>query len=181
MDENTIGERIKKRRNDLGISLRALAKEVDLTASFLSQLERGQADPSIKSLRKIADALNTPLFSFLIDNETGPVVRKTARKRLQLPKSRVICELLTPSVQRKMEMFIVKVDPARGNIAQQLSQPTEECILVLNGKLCIQLGDQEYELEEGDSIYFSGSNLSGIRAMGSEEATFISAMTPAVF
>ena len=50
-----IGERIRVRRNELGLSLRALAKEVDLTASFLSQLERDQADPSIKSLRKIAD------------------------------------------------------------------------------------------------------------------------------
>jgi transcriptional regulator with XRE-family HTH domain len=182
MDENVLGERIKSRRNDLGMSLRALAKEVDLTASFISQLERGQADPSIKSLRKIADALGVPLFYFLIDNgEAGPVVRKNARKRLQLPKSRVICELLTPSIQRKMEMFIVTVDPSRGNFAQTLSQPTEECILVLDGELSVQITDQKYTLEEGDSIYFNGSNLNAIRAVGNRESTFISAITPAVF
>ena len=110
--ENRIGERIHTRRKELGLSLRALAKEVDLTASFLSQLERGQADPSIKSLRKIAAALGVPLFSFLADNgDVNPVVRKDRRKRLQLPGSQVVCELLTPSVQRKMEVFIVTVDP----------------------------------------------------------------------
>ena len=180
--ENRIGERIHTRRKELGLSLRALAKEVELTASFLSQLERRQADPSIKSLRKIAAALGVPLFYFLADSDdANPVVRKDSRKRLQLPGSRVVCELLTPSVQRKMEVFIVTVDPARGNIAYPLSQPTEECILVLEGRLCVKLIDQECDLDAGDSIYFDGSNLRAILAVGDQNARFISAMTPAVF
>ncbi len=180
--DNMIGERIHSRRQELNLSLRALAKQVDLTASFLSQLERGQADPSIKSLRKIADALGVPLFYFLADDtDANPVVRRDARKRLQLPGSQVICELLTPSVQRKMEVFIVTVAPVRGNIAQPLPQPTEECILVLEGRLCVQLADQEYELETGDSIYFDGGSLRAISARGDQDARFISALTPAVF
>ena len=179
--DNQIGERIHSRRKELNLSLRALAKEVDLTASFLSQLERGQADPSIRSLRKIANALGVPLIIFLADDtHADPVVRRDARKRLQLPGSQVVCELLTPSIQRKMEVFVVTVDPARGNIAKPLSQPTEECILVLEGRLCVQLADQEYELEAGDSIYFDGASLRTISAQGDQDARFISALTPAV-
>jgi transcriptional regulator with XRE-family HTH domain len=177
-----IGDRIRVRRNELGLSLRALAKEVNLTASFLSQLERDQADPSIKSLRKIADAMRVPLFYFLAEEtEVDPVVRKDRRKRLQLPGSKVVCELLTPSVGGMMQVFTVTVSPDRGNIAQRLTEPTEECIVLIEGRLCVKLSDTEYELSPGDSIYFEGANLQAIAAVGDEDAVFISAMTPAVF
>lgn len=177
-----IGKRIRNRRNELGLSLRALSEQVDLTASFISQLERDQVDPSIKSLRRIADALRVPLFYFLAeDAETDPVVRKGSRKRLQLPRSKVVCELLTPNIHRKMEVFMVRVDPTRGNIAQSLSEPTEECIVVLEGCLCVELADKTYDLDAGDSIYFEGPTLRSISAKGDQTAVFYSAMTPAVF
>lgn len=177
-----IGKRIRARRTELDLSLRDLAHKVGLTASFLSQIERDLADPSIKSLRKIADALQVPLFYFLSENgDTNPVVRRDQRKRLQLPGSTVICELLTPDLNHKMEMFLVSVDPSPENIAHPLSQPTEECILVLEGRLCVKLGDNEYELEAGDSIYFEGPNLREISATGEKHVVFVSAMTPAVF
>ena len=93
------GERIKAQRNELGQSLRALAKDVDLTASFLSQIERNQADPSIKSLRRIADALGVPMLYFLSDDDaTDPVVRRDRRNQLVIPESGVTYELLTPDL-----------------------------------------------------------------------------------
>ena len=177
-----LGERIRERRNELGLSLRTLAEEVDLTASFLSQIERAQADPSIRSLRRIADALGVSLFHFLVERESvSPVVRKDERKRLELPGSKVVCELLTPSIRRKMEALMINANPVRGNIAQPLPAPTEECIVVFEGRVCVTLNDEEYELEPGDSIYFEGSRLRSISAVGDEEALFLSAMTPAVF
>jgi transcriptional regulator with XRE-family HTH domain len=177
-----IGQRIRARRTELGMSLRDLAREVDLTASFLSQIERSQADPSIKSLRKIADALNVPMLHFLAEaNEANPVVRKGQRKQLFLPESQVTYELLTPYLDRKLEMFIAQLSPSQENIAQSLPHPTEECILVLEGSLTITLGDAEYQLEAGDSIYFEGSNLSELYATGDKPARYVSAVTPAVF
>ena len=49
---SSIGERIKKSRNEKGLSLRELASKVDLSASFLSQIEQGKASPSIENLKK---------------------------------------------------------------------------------------------------------------------------------
>jgi transcriptional regulator with XRE-family HTH domain len=155
---------------------------VNLTASFLSQIEREQADPSIKSLRKIADALGVPMLFFLTENgEPDPVVRKDRRKKLLLPGSKVAYELLTPDLDRKLEMFVARVHPSQKNIAHPLPYPTEECILVLEGSLCVTLNDTAYLLEAGDSIYFEGSYLSGLSATGEEPAVFVSAVTPAVF
>lgn len=56
-----IGERINSKRRELKLSLRDLAQRADLTASYLSQVERVITDPSIKSLRKIANALKVPI------------------------------------------------------------------------------------------------------------------------
>jgi transcriptional regulator with XRE-family HTH domain len=164
------------------LSLRDLSREVDLTASFLSQIEREQADPSIKSLRRIADALGVPMLHFLTENgEPNPVVRRGSRKKLLLPGSKVTYELLTPDLDHKLEMFVARVDPSQENIAHPLPYPTEECILVLEGSLCVTLNDNEYTLEAGDSIYFEGSCLCGLSATGDQSAVFVSAMTPAVF
>jgi transcriptional regulator with XRE-family HTH domain len=177
-----IGERIRERRHELGLSLRALSEEVGLTASFLSQIERAQADPSIRSLRQIADALDVSLFYFLAEDESAtPVVSREERKRLQLPGSRVVCELLTPDVRRKMEVLLLNVSPARGNIALPLREPTEECLIVLEGRLCVEVGEEEYELEPGDSVYFEGRRLRSLSAVGDTESVFISVLTPAVF
>jgi len=177
-----IGERIRIRRQELGMSLRDLAEKINLTASFLSQIERDLADPSIKSLRKIADALGVPILYFLAEAENpSPVVRKAERKKLLLPHARVAYELLTPDLNRKMEMFITHVNPALNNIAQPLVHPTEECIFVLEGRLVVELDDAEYNLEPGDSIYFEGTRLRGLRAAGDQEAVCVSAITPAIF
>jgi transcriptional regulator with XRE-family HTH domain len=177
-----IGERIRRRRTELHMSLREVAEKAGVTASFLSQIERELADPSIKSLRRIAEALEVPVFYFLSDEqEHRPVVRRHERKKLTLPRSQVTYELLTPDLNRKMEMFIGRIHPSQGNIAHPMSHSTEECLLVLEGRLRVELADSAYELEPGDSIYFDGSQLQSICALGDEEAVFISAITPAVF
>jgi transcriptional regulator with XRE-family HTH domain len=178
-----IGERIHTRRQELSLSLRDLAQQTDLTASYLSQVERDMTDPSIKSLRKIADALKVPIMYFL-DEETeapNPVIRKDQRKKLSVPSSHVEYELLTPDLDRKMEMFMCRLQPDEANIAAPLRSPTEECLLVLRGCICIELEETAHELHEGDSIYFEGQKLAKIYAKGTEETVFVSAITPAVF
>jgi len=63
-----LGEKIKKIRNEKGFSLRDLAGKVDLSASFLSQIEQGKASPSIENLKKIANCLDVRV-SYLIEDE----------------------------------------------------------------------------------------------------------------
>ena len=63
-----LGEKIKKIRNERGFSLRDLASQVDLSASFLSQIEQGKASPSIENLKKIANSLDVKV-SYLIEDE----------------------------------------------------------------------------------------------------------------
>jgi len=162
--------------------LRDLAERVGLTASFLSQIERDLASPSIESLRKISDALEVPIFHFLVEPDTkSPVVRRDERAQLKLPGSNLAYQLMTPDLNRQMEVFMAEKEPGQEKITIPLRQQTEEFIYVLQGQLEIELGEQVHLLNPGDSVYFDGPMLRRLAARGDTKLRFISVITPPIF
>ena len=190
-----VGLRTKERRQALGISLRELARRTELTAAFLSQVERGQVNTSIGSLRRIAAALDASILHFLDEGQSPatphhvPVVRANRRLKLSSPDLVVEYELLTPDLSRKMEVICGRVKPGSGNMVRHLREPTEEWIYVLSGALLVRLHGtnapydlEEYVLGPGDSVYFEGSQLRALEcASQTEDVVWISVFTPAVF
>lgn len=62
-----IGKTIKYFRNSKKITLKELALEIKVTASFLSDLENNKRMPSIDTLKKLADAFCVPMYILLKD------------------------------------------------------------------------------------------------------------------
>ncbi len=198
-----IGSRIRKRRNELDLAVRELARRTGLSASFISQLERGKSNVSLDSLRNIAEQLEVsiqfffsepePVISFLQDGmpcendadpreEYSPVVRAGCRPRMYFPDSGVSYEMLMRDLNREMEAIYGKLSPGTGNVARRLRKPTEEFIFVLSGALLIGLKDKEYVLKPGDSIYFEGEDLEKLSCASEiDDAIWISVITPPVF
>lgn len=176
-----IGNRVRVRRKELNLSLEELAKRTDLTASFLSLIERDINNPSLDSLRRIAEALEVPLFYFSETNgQSNPVVRRDERVRITFPPGNLTTELLVPNLRNRLEVFIARAHTSAGNIARTPKHDSEECIYLMEGSLRVLLGDTEYVLNQGDSIYFHGSSLREINALGKKDAVFISIITPPV-
>ena len=74
-----IGERIKRKRESMQMSLHELAEKVGVTPSALSQIERSKSYPSILTLKSVADNLNTTIGELVGENESldnNPVVTK---------------------------------------------------------------------------------------------------------
>jgi transcriptional regulator with XRE-family HTH domain len=179
-----IGAKIRSRRGELALSLQELASLTNLTPSFLSQVERDQTEPSITSLRKIAEALTVPIFYFLMDAENhNPVVRKAQRRMLQLSASGVTYELLSPPdlVNRKMEVVVTRMAPGVVGGDHPVTHTGEECIVVLRGSAAIWVADEEHLLVEGDAIYFNSAIPHRIRNAGEEELEILAAITPPAF
>jgi transcriptional regulator with XRE-family HTH domain len=178
-----LGARIKARRSELDLSLRDLAAATRLSATFLSNLERGLANPTLDSLRRVSNALNTPIL-YMADPAPGasPVVRHDQRRSIALSGGHIRYEILTPTLNKKMVLFQTRVTAEDGNIvAGPLAEPTEECLVILSGEIAICLAGQTYIMEAGDSIYFEGRSLESIHVVGEGEARYISAITPPVF
>ncbi|ASR45658.1 transcriptional regulator [Paenibacillus kribbensis] len=59
-----IGAKIRQFRKLLGITQEQLAEASDSTGSYIGKLERGEVNVQIKTLEKIAEALDTNVFAF---------------------------------------------------------------------------------------------------------------------
>lgn len=177
-----LGAKIRKKRMERNMSLKDLAEKTDLTASFLSQVERDLAEPSITSLRKIAEALEVPIFYFLLDNgSASPVVRRNERKVLKFPKSHLIFELLSPDLNRQMEIMIARLAVGATSCDEPLSHQGEEFIFIMQGKMEITIGEDTFILDQSDSIYYFAAIPHKLVSVGDEELVFLSAITPPRF
>ena len=178
--DDQLGRRIRSLRTERGLTLSGLAGRVGITRSFLSSVERGLAYPSLIVLRSIAAALEVPVFLlFTAPEANGLVVRKEARKVIKPPGAPVSYELVSPDVRHKIEMIIVRLEPGLDSAA--MAHEGEECALVLRGRVAITVGDVEYELDAGDSIYYDSGLPHKARALGEEQAEIVSAISPPNF
>lgn len=93
----TLGERIKQLRQNKNLSVRQLAKEVGVTASFIYQLEQDKVSPSFSTLKSIAGVLNTNM-SLLIEEELPEewvIIKKDKRRQVKTENSLVNLELFS--------------------------------------------------------------------------------------
>ena len=107
-------------------------------------------------------------------------MRRDERVKITFPPGNVTCELLVPNLRNRMEVFIGHAHPSAGNIARTPKSDSEECIYLMQGRLRVQLLDNDYILNRGDSIYFHGANLREINALGRRDAVYISIITPPI-
>jgi len=155
-----VGSLIRKTRKELGFSLQKVADRSGLSVSFVSQAERGILPPSVSSLKKIATALEIPagMLMFNSGDNSGPtmvsVIRRNDRKKIVLPQSNAHYELITPDMRRRASMLSLTAD-AGAQSGPALSHYGEDCVVVLQGTLDIQVGDVWHKLKRGDSIYFN--------------------------
>ncbi len=161
------------------MNLRDLGEQTGLSASFLSQVENDLTEPSISSLQKIAAALKVPMFTFLDGSEHPErVVRHNARKKLSFPNPHLQYELLTDDLSRQMAGFLIRLKSGESQHAQQLYKATEEMMYVLEGELELQVGENQYFLAPGDSIYYEGSQLVKFSALGEKDLLALCMITP---
>lgn len=178
--DDRLGRRIRELRQEKGLSLSELARTVGVTRSFVSSLERGLAYPSIRVLRQIADAVEVPVFVLFIDADSaGIVVRKEERVSIALPNSPISYQLLSADVHHRMEMILMKLAPGAESAA--MSHEGEECFLVLSGKVLFTVGGQEYECDEGDSVYYNSGLPHKLLVLGDKPVEIVSAITPPRF
>ena len=191
MDNMSIGKRIKKKRIELGLKGIDLAEKSGLSSGFISQIERNLVNPSVSTLKKIGNALNVPVGTFFEETSSkeetneflvnkSPIVHENQRKILS-PNNGVIFYLLNPDMSGDIE-FILDIFESEATTGEELySHPGEECGLILEGELEVQLEDKKYLLKKGDSITFKSTILHRKTNTGKFKSISIWANTPPWF
>lgn len=180
---DALGRSVRDARQERGLTLTALAAEVGLSPSALSQIERGAMNPSIESLRRIAAALDRPVFSLLGAEPAAArvVVRANARRTLQLPESQVVYQLLSPDLQGRLEVLLYEVVVGGVTFEGGMAHPGEECVVILEGQAQLEVAGQAYALEPGDAATFSCGLPHALRNVGAVPVRAISCITPPHF
>jgi transcriptional regulator with XRE-family HTH domain len=198
-----LGSRIRDERRKRKLTLEVLSQQTELSKSFLSQIERGLAQPSISSLKRIAREFGisvVDLFPSEIDLESQvgavppikkngqtyveevQVVRASRRKRLTLPGSYVSYDLLTPDLNRQVEVMFMRINPGEHSGEEPMVDlPGEKFGYVLKGTLESKVGDRLYQLNAGDSIYFPAHFPHSWRGLGEDSIEVLWVLTPPRF
>jgi transcriptional regulator with XRE-family HTH domain len=190
----SLGGKIRQRRKAKKLTLAQLAGQSNISSSFLSQIERDQAKPSVGTLHAIADQLGVTLAEFFDEAQansddgasrpaepTAHVVRADRRKVLIYPNSGIRNELVSPDLHRAIQMMRVVMPPGESTGDVPLVHEGEECGFVLQGTVEIWVGEEHYVLGPGDAIYQKSTIPHRSRNIGDTEAIVITAITPPSF
>ena len=167
-----LGKRIRQHRQARKMTLAQVAERVGVSAGSLSQIERGIISPSMETFRKIAMALDVPPFVLLIESpKESLVIRKSDRRAFLSDGVRM--EIVTTGLHPGFEMLSVTLDPgcALGELA--IDYGRGESMIVVRGSVQAQIGDDTFQLEEGDSIYFPPGFIHNVLNIGEGEAEMI--------
>ena len=189
MDESQVlFDSIRRTRKAKGLTLREMAQKTGISSNYLSQIERGETNPSIGTIKKITNALGVPFMGLGNENPTREetnqkvaIVRKNMRKVLVFPKSKLKQYLLTPDLQRKLEVLYGEVQPSKDCEEIWYSHEGEEFGFILEGRYEVTIEDEVYTLEEGDCIYFQSHLPHKMRGIGDKPCKTIWVITPPSF
>ncbi|MBT5576151.1 MAG: helix-turn-helix transcriptional regulator [Microbacteriaceae bacterium] len=177
----TLGERIRSARESAGISVRELARRIDVSASHVSQVERGLASFSVRALYSVVNILGISMDSLFEQSpdkisaprledeviatykggpldEAGIVLRRGSRPAMQL-QSGPRWERLTVKPEVGAEFIEVIYQPAPGAVPPEdfIRHPGREYGVITKGTLSVQVGFGRSEMTVGDSIAFDSS------------------------
>ena len=194
LDRTTLGDRIRQKRKERDLTLAELAAACGLSPSFLSQIERDQASPSVATLYTLARIFQTPIAHFFEEAPGQPepppptptssnaqVVRKDRRKQLIYPGSGIRSEMLSPDLQRAIQLLWVVMPPGTDSGDEPFVHEGEECGVILQGQIETWIGDERYLLGPGDAIYHSSTIPHRSRNIGDTEVIIVVAKTPPSF
>jgi transcriptional regulator with XRE-family HTH domain len=131
-----LGARLREVRRQRGITLKQVAEAVGVTESFVSQVERGTANPSVATLRRMAETLGETVASLFVGAEpTGMVVRAGERRRLHHPSGSDKEYLLTPPTAKTLEIVYATLEAGSGSGDEPYTHPADEECVGVNGEL----------------------------------------------
>ncbi len=175
-----LGERLRAVRQLRRLTLREVATAAGVSESFVSQLERGRSSASVATLQRLAAAVGIEISDlFAAEPQAGPrVLRREERQQLEwghLGRK----ALLTPKPFHSLEVVAAAFDPGGSTGDEPYTHgDSEELLLVLAGRVQLQLGSELLDLSTGDSVNYRSSTAHRVSNPGAEPAEVLFVISP---
>ena len=178
-----LGATIRRLRQTKSFTLQELADASGVSVGMISQIERDLANPSLRVLCQLRDALEASIGELLADEpptsdpkpaDPSFVVRATDRRVLELGYVRK--QLLSPTRPGSTQLMILELPPHAAS--GELRSPHEKAGLVIEGGCVLTVAGEEATLEEGDSFLFDGTEAHSFRNPNASISRLLWVMAP---
>lgn len=165
-----VGGRIRRRRQERGLTLARVAETTGLNVGYLSQVENDKASPSLETLGALAEALDVPIAWFLLDQSVPPRVVRAADRPRRNRRSVTLAQV-DGGLARDVAIFegTMPVGFRTGFHAH----PGDEHHLILEGHIRITQGDSVVDAGPGDYVLLDGTLPHDAENIGDQPARLI--------
>lgn len=151
-----IGENVRQLREERGYSLGGLAELVQVSKSMLSQIEKGETNPSVGTIWKIANGLRVSFTELLTEESIHfKVVRKTSLQGIsQEDEKYSIWPYFPYDSEKRFEMYTFELESHSKHYSEAHVKGVEEYFIVNSGEIEVTVGTRKVCLSQGDAITF---------------------------
>lgn len=151
-----LGEIMKEKRKECGLTLKALAEKTGFSISFLSQLERGKSSATLQSLKAISKALDVSPGIFFEGERKGEG-RQNKLDQLANEEQAFTYEDLAKGMNRPVFTPLrIRLRPGDDG-GDLFTHEGQEFLFVLEGVLTVKIEEEIYELRPHESMMFDTS------------------------
>jgi transcriptional regulator with XRE-family HTH domain len=155
-DLAALGRNVRRIRAARGLTLKSLEQVAEVSATHVSEIERGKTTPTVRALEQIAGALGITVTRLLeIDvEERVRVVRAPNRRLLAMDDGALALSPLSSTHGRhETSFFTLTLEPGRASDPAPERGMGEDVILVLAGRLDVESDREITRLESGDALH----------------------------
>jgi transcriptional regulator with XRE-family HTH domain len=169
-----VGEKLRALRLKKKMGLVELGRHTGLSPALLSKVERGRLIPTLPTLVRIALVFSVGLEYFFSDQtrRSAPAIMRRG-ERLRFPDTPEATDVAYAfesldfhAIDRKLSAYYAEFEPVAADRARRHQHPGAEFIHVLSGRLVVRVGEEDFTLDRGDSMYFDPSIAHSYRREG---------------
>ncbi|MGG1633765.1 helix-turn-helix domain-containing protein [Paenibacillus sp. NRS-1760] len=152
-----LANNLKHLRELQKLSLDKVAEMTGVSKTMLGQIERGESNPTIGTVWKIANGLKVSFTSLINEPQSDTViVRKNEIQTLTEDNGRFLLYPFFPFEEgRRFEMYSVDMEIGAYLSSESHREGTQEFLTVFEGELTVRVNNEEYTVKTGDSIRFT--------------------------
>jgi len=183
------GAYLKQLRLSKHYTLNRLSEATGYTPSFLSQIERGLKEPSLATLRKIAECFSIPPTAFFHEcdmarpsgrysNSVVQVVHKGMRQPISMQGIAATVEAIPFFTQNQdcapaMQGVVCTLGAEQWCSETFMTHYKDQCIFIVKGCITFKTPESTLYADEGDCIYLKGDSLYNFRNVSDEECMLV--------
>ncbi|WP_300346841.1 XRE family transcriptional regulator [Clostridium sp.] len=168
---NIIGKNIRKRRTEKNLSLEELGKKIGVSRITLTKIEHGDANTSLNIMWKICNELSIEFNDLFKDEEKILLSKASKNKETNLKDKSFTIELMfREDGKNPTEFFRIYLSKSKSILTETHIKKSVEIVTIMKGKVMIKVENEEFILEEYDSLKFSADKTHEYRNISDEEA-----------